>query len=123
MTRSMRALLALLVGLVVVAGCGGDDDGGGEPGSSAACPSGAVTIKMADIKFDPETASVKAGQEVCWVNEDSVQHDAVAENDAFKSELFNKGETFTTTVDQPGTIKYVCTVHPGMTGTLEVEGR
>jgi len=120
MPRSMRALLALLVGLVVVAGCGGDDDGG-TAGSSAACPSGAVTIKMVDTKFDPETASVKAGQEVCWVNEDSIQHNAVAENDAFKSELFNKGETFTATVDQPGTIKYVCTVHPGMTGELEVK--
>ena len=117
----MRALLALLVGLVVVAGCGGDDDGG-TAGSSAACPSGAVTIKMVDTKFDPETASVKAGQEVCWVNEDSIQHDAVAESGAtFKSELFNKGETFTATVDQPGTIKYVCTVHPGMTGELEVK--
>ncbi|HEX5616916.1 MAG TPA: plastocyanin/azurin family copper-binding protein [Solirubrobacteraceae bacterium] len=116
----MRVLLPLLIGLVVIAGCGGDDDGG-TAGSSSACPSGAVTIKMADIKFNPETASVKAGQEVCWVNEDDVQHDAVAENDAFKSELFNKGETFTATVDEPGTIKYVCTVHPGMTGELDVK--
>src|SRR4051812_34214992 len=101
MPRSMRALLALVIGLVVLAGCGGDDDSGGGGGSASACPSGAVTIKMVDIKFKPETASVKAGQEVCWVNEDDVQHDAVAENDAFKSELFNKGETFTATVDQP----------------------
>ncbi|HET8754673.1 MAG TPA: plastocyanin/azurin family copper-binding protein [Solirubrobacteraceae bacterium] len=118
----MRVLLALIIGLVVVAGCGGDDDGGGTAGSSSACPSDAVTIKMADIKFNPETTTVEAGQQVCWVNEDSVQHDAVAESGAdFKSELFNKGETFTTTVDQPGTVKYVCTVHPGMTGTLEVK--
>jgi plastocyanin len=122
MPRSMRALLALVIGLVVVAGCGGDDDsGGGTPGASSACPSGAVTIKMADIKFDPQTVTAKAGQEICWVNEDDVQHDAVAENDAFKSELFNKGETFTTTVDKPGTIKYVCTVHPGMTGEITVK--
>jgi plastocyanin len=120
MPRSMRVLLALVIGLVVLAGCGGDDDGDG--GSSAsACASDAVTIEMVDIKFKPETASVKAGQEVCWVNEDDVQHDAVAENDAFKSELFNKGETFTATVDQPGTIKYVCTVHPGMTAELDVQ--
>jgi plastocyanin len=120
MPRSMRALLALLVGLVVIAGCGGDDDGG-DPGSSAACPSGAVTIKMVDTQFDPKTATAKVGDTVCWVNEDSIQHNAVAENDAFKSELFNKGETFTATVDQPGTIKYVCTVHPGMTGELDVK--
>jgi plastocyanin len=117
----MRApLLALLLIAATFAACGGDDDGG-TSGSSSACPSDAVTIKMVDTKFDPETATVKAGQEVCWVNEDSIQHNAVAENDAFKSELFNKGETFTATVDQPGTIKYVCTVHPGMTGELDVQ--
>jgi len=120
MPRSMRVLLALLIGLVVLAGCGGDDDSGGG-GSASACASDAVTIEMVDIKFKPETASVEAGQDVCWVNEDDVQHNAVAENDAFKSELFNKGETFTATVDQPGTIKYVCTVHPGMTGELDVK--
>jgi plastocyanin len=124
MRRSMRAPLALIVGLAVLsvlAGCGGDDSGGG--GSTASCASDAVTIKMADIKFDPDTATVKTGQQVCWVNEDDVQHDAVAENDEFESELFNKGETFTATLDKPGTVKYVCTVHPGMTGELKVEGR
>jgi plastocyanin len=123
MPRSMRAPLALIIALVVLAGCGGDSDGGGGSSASSSCPSDAVTIKMADIKFDPETATVKTGQQVCWVNEDDVQHDAVAENDAFKSQLFNKGETFTATLDKPGTIKYVCTVHPGMTGELKVEGR
>ena len=119
----MRAALALIIGLVVLAGCGGDSDGGGSSASSSSCPSVAVTIKMVDIKFDPETATVKTGEQVCWVNEDDVQHDAVAENDAFKSELFNKGETFTATLDKPGTVKYVCTVHPNMTGELKVEGR
>ena len=117
----MRAPLALIVVLAVLAGCGGDSGGGG--GSSASCPGDAVTIKMADIKFDPATATVKTGQQVCWVNEDDVQHDAVAEDGAFKSELFNKGETFTATLDKAGTVKYVCTVHPGMTGELKVEGR
>ena len=119
----MRALLAFLVGLVVVAGCGGDDDGGGTA-SSSACASDAVTIKMVDTKFDPETATAKVGDTVCWVNEDAIQHNAVAESGAsFKSELFNKGETFTAKLDKAGDVKYVCTVHPGMTGEITVETR
>jgi plastocyanin len=117
-------LAALALGL---AACGGgDDDGGGGGGGAAAssggCPSGAVQIKMVDIKFDPETATASVGQKICWTNEDSVDHDAVAESGAdFKSELFGKGQTFTATVDKPGTVKYVCTVHPGMKGTITVE--
>jgi plastocyanin len=120
----MRRLLPILVLAVFVAACGGDDDdGGGEQGaSSEACASGAVVIKMVDIKFDPKESTVGVGQDVCWVNEDSIDHNAVAESGAtFKSELFGKGETFTTKVDTPGTVEYVCTIHPGMTGTLTVE--
>jgi plastocyanin len=120
----MRRLLPLALVILGLAACGGDDGGGAEEqgASSEACPSGAVVIKMADIKFDPEDATAKASQEVCWVNEDTVDHNAVdEEGGTFRSELYGKGQTFTTTVDEPGTINYVCTVHPGMTGTLTVE--
>jgi plastocyanin len=118
-----RLTIPLLLLALFAAACGGDDDGGADQGaSSEACPSDAVVIKMVDIKFDPEDATAGVGQQVCWINEDTVQHNAVAEEGGqFKSDLFNKGQTFTTTVEDPGTIDYVCTVHPSMTGTLTVE--
>ena len=122
----MRRLgLALLV-VLSLAACGGDDDDGrGERrAASGACPSGAVVISMVDIKFDPEDATAGVGEEICWVNEDEIDHNAVAESGAdFESELFGKGKTYTTTVDSPGTVEYVCTIHPGMTGTITVERR
>ena len=118
--RSLLLIAALTLGL---AACGGGDDGGG-PASSDACPSGSVTVKMIDTQFDPKDATAGVGQEVCWVNEDAIEHNVVAESGAtFKSELYGKGETFTAAVDSPGTIGYVCTIHPGMTGTLEVTRR
>jgi plastocyanin len=118
-----RLATPVLVLALFAAACGGDDGGGGEQGSSSeACPSGAVVITMVDIKFDPKDATAGAGDEICWVNEDTIEHNAVdEEGGAFKSELFGKGKTFTTTIDEPGTIEYVCTVHPGMTGTLTIE--
>jgi len=122
MQRRMRPLLLVAALTLALAACGGDD--GGEGASSETCPSGAVTIRMVDIKFDPEDATAGVGQEVCWVNEDSIDHNAVAESGAtFESELYGKGETFTATVDKPGTVEYVCTIHPGMTGTIEVSRR
>jgi plastocyanin len=123
----MRSRLALLLALLAlgVAACGDDDDDGGNGGNggeaAAACPSGSVEIRMVDIKFDPKDATAAVGQEICWVNEDTIDHNAVAESGAdFESELFGEGETFTATVEQPGTVEYVCTIHPGMTGTLEI---
>lgn len=118
MTR--LALLPALLALVLAA-CGGGDDEGGEPASSAGCPDDAVVIRMVDIKFEPKDATARAGQTICWPNEDSIDHNAVAESGAsFASDLYGQGETFTATVDEPGTVKYVCTIHPGMTGTIEV---
>jgi plastocyanin len=116
-----RLLLPLALLAAFAAACGGDDDGGEQGASSDACPSGAVVVKMADIKFDPEDAKAGVGQDVCWVNEDTIDHDVSAESGAtFKSELFGKGKTFTASMDGPGTVQYVCTIHPGMTGTIEV---
>jgi plastocyanin len=127
-SRVMRIVVIIVLG-VAFAACGGDDsDSGGGSGSSGAsassgnCPSGAVTIHMKDIKFNPGTASAKVGQTICWVNDDSVDHDAVADSGAdFKSDLFGKGKTFTAKADKAGTIKYECTIHPGMTGEITVK--
>jgi plastocyanin len=121
--RFMRPALTALALVLAIAACGGDD-GGEQPAASGECAGGAVVIRMVDIKFDPEDATARAGQEICWTNEDEIEHNAVAESGAdFKSELYGKGETFTTTVEEPGRVEYVCTVHPGMTGTIDVRAQ
>src|SRR4051812_39698400 len=126
----MRAALLLAVLLALgLAACGGSSGGGGGGGgggsegqaSSSPCPKGAVVIHMRNIQFAPQTAAAKVGEKVCWTNDDDVQHDAQADNGSFKSALFGKGETFTTTVRKAGDVAYVCTVHPNMTATLKVK--
>jgi plastocyanin len=119
----MRRALIATVFVVLIAGCGDSSEtNGGTEGSAQACASDAVVIKMANIKFDPAKASAKVGQAICWENDDTVDHNAVANSGAsFQSELFGKGQTFTTKVDQAGTVKYECTVHPGMTGEITVK--
>jgi plastocyanin len=115
----MRRTCLLIVGLALaLSGCGGDDDSAGAP----APPSGdVVTVAMEDLQFDPKAATVKVGQTVRWVNEDTIDHDAVAREGAdFKSELFGKGESFEWKAEAAGTVRYVCTIHPGMEGTIEV---
>jgi plastocyanin len=118
----VKRLLPVAAVLALLAGCGGDDSGG-TAGSSQACAGDAVVIKMVNVKFDPDHATARVGQPICWTNDDTVDHDAVANSGAaFKSALFGKGETFTAKVDAPGTVKYECTIHPGMTGEIDVKG-
>jgi plastocyanin len=127
MRRMLLALCAALALAVVVAGCGGSDNGGSSSASSStsssSSSSGEVEVKMQSIQFAPKATTVKVGQKVKWVNEDSTAHNVTAESGAdFKSKDFGKGASFEFTADKAGTIKYVCTIHPGMTGTLTVTG-
>ncbi len=129
MKRSLALLLACLALGLVVAGCGGDDEESADEAQTTEEPAeepaagggGAKEVSMEGIKFNPAQVTVKAGDTVTWTNDDSAPHNAVDEKtSAFKSELFNKGETYEFTAKEPGEIAYVCTIHPGMEGTLTV---
>jgi plastocyanin len=135
----MRRLIALLLACaalaVVVAGCGGGDDNDSSGSSSSDTKetpapkaddtgdtnAGGPQVIMKDIKFNPATLKAKAGQTITWTNDDSVGHDVTADG-------FNSGgagniepnKTFTHKFAKAGTYKYVCSVHPGMEGTVKV---
>jgi len=91
--------------------------------NSASAAAGAVKVTMKDIAFNPKTVTVPVGGEVEWINEDDVDHNVVADSGAdFKSDNFGKGGTYKYSPTKAGTITYECTLHPGMTGTIQVTG-
>jgi plastocyanin len=115
-TIRRRFLLAALVGLValVLSACGTGDASESESGSGAAGPS----VVIEDLAFEPETLTVEAGASVTWTwNDGAVTHDV--SGDDFQSEVMSEG-TFSHRFEEPGTYDYVCTLHPNMTGTIEV---
>jgi plastocyanin len=147
MKRLLGLLIACVVLALVAAGCGGDDNddggsGGGGGGGNADQPAptaednggtsaggggggtGAGTqVTMKDIKFNPGSVTVKPGGKVTWTNDDSVGHDVTS--DTFESGSpggIDGGSTFSHVFKKAGTYKYVCTVHPGMEGTVKVKG-
>jgi plastocyanin len=128
MRRILLGLCAILALALAAAGCGSSNSSGSSSSTSTSSSSssgggGGVQIKMQNIQFAPNAATVKVGQKVTWVNDDSTDHNVTANSGAsFKSKDFGKGGTFSFTPDKAGTIKYVCTIHPGMTATLTVTG-
>ena len=91
-------------------------------GAPAATAS-AVQIGMKGLQFEPKDVTVAVGTKVTWKNLEDIPHNVVAEEGAtFESDTFGKDGTFVFTAAKPGTIAYVCTIHPGMAGTLSVEG-
>jgi plastocyanin len=130
----VKRFLAVGVVALAVAGCGG---GGGSnssstpssaaPASTAPAAGGSsASVSMKNIAFNPKTLTVNKGTTVTWTNDDSVNHDVTKKSGPgpdFKSGSGNisSGGTYKQTFDTPGTIQYVCTIHPGMTGTIVVK--
>jgi plastocyanin len=111
-----RLTLAALVGFLALAlsACGTGD--ASTPATAA--DTDGPTVAIEDLAFGPETLTVEAGDTVTWVWKDGVIAHDVAGDD-FQSEVMSEG-TFSHRFDEPGTYDYVCTLHPNMTGTIEV---
>jgi plastocyanin len=111
----MRPLLALLAitTAFAAAGCGG--------GGSAKVLKAGDVVSMQNLRFKPDHVQVAVGQKVTWRNDENIGHDVKADSGAsFSSETFNKDKTYSFTPAKAGTIKYECTLHPGMDGTIDV---
>jgi plastocyanin len=103
-------------------GSGGGGGAFGSGGGGGGGGGGGTEVSMADIAFDPAEVTVSAGDTVTWTNDDSVGHDVTA--DSFSSGepgAMASGDTFEHTFEEAGSFDYVCTVHPGMEGTVVVE--
>jgi len=111
--RTPRAALALLLLPLLLVACGGGD-GGGDGGSDAADPG---TVRVVDNEFEPGTIEVAVGDTVTWSFEGSALHNV--SGPGFKSKNLKEG-TFEETFNSAGDVDYVCTLHPGMKGTVKV---
>jgi plastocyanin len=122
----MKRALLLPLALLAFAGCGSSNNSSTDTGSAstpaASSSGGEVTINMQNIQFNPKSQTVKVGQKVTWVNEDSVDHNVKSESgESISSSDFGQGQKFSFTPKKAGEIKYQCTLHPGMEGTLTVQ--
>jgi plastocyanin len=94
-------LLAAAVAVVAVVARGSHE--GSEPVAT-------TEVTMAkSYRFDPETIEVKAGSTVTWTNEDNFTHTVQVERQ--EDHEVGTGESFSVTFDEPGTYRYVCTLH------------
>jgi plastocyanin len=111
--RTPRVLLASLLVLPLgLAACGGGSDDGG----TVASEPGAVDV--VDNAFKPKSIDIAVGDTVTWTFKGSAQHN-VHSSSGFASENMKKG-TYEHTFNSAGTVKYQCTIHPGMTGEIKV---
>jgi plastocyanin len=115
----LRVAVAVMAVVALVAGCGSSSKKSATTTSTTtAGPPPAATVVLKNIAFDPKSVSIKTGDAVEWRWDDgSIAHNVVGPD--FKSAVQTKG-TFRHTFTTAGSVKYECTLHPGMTGTVDV---
>lgn len=126
MKRMNRAALAtmLVLSLAVAAlvGCSGQTGGGGYGGGTGGGAGGgtsSTTVTERNIAFDPAKLSVKVGDTVTFVNEDSAPHNVEIDGKELGQQA--SGDKVEWKAEKAGTFPYRCTIHPSMTGEITVQ--
>ncbi|MEU8896927.1 cupredoxin family copper-binding protein [Nocardia sp. NPDC048505] len=129
--KSVRIATGFALVGMLLAGCGSEDsapaaDTTTTAPASPAAPGEAkattVTVDVDDMKFAPDALTVRVGDTVTWKFSDKVPHSVQGMGDkamGINSPIFTTGE-WSYTFTQPGTYRYLCSLHPEMRGTVTV---
>jgi len=83
----------------------------------------AATISQKDKTFSQESASVRAGEKIRFVNDDNVTHNLTLKTPAGKMKpgvLEKPGEDTELAFDEVGSYEVRCLIHPKMKMSVEV---
>lgn len=83
-------------------------------------PQTGATVTMDGTAFAPATFTVKLGDTVTWMNKDPFPHNVTSSSGGFRSKDLAPDAQWKFRTTRAGTFRYVCTLHPGMEGTLVV---
>lgn len=89
-------------------------------GLPAAAGAETMTIAMPGKYFDPPRSTSVAGDVVVFENSDLVTHDVRLGGGVFDSGPIARFTSWSQQIDQPGSYPFLCTIHPFMTGNLDV---
>ncbi len=72
------------------------------------------------MAFADPAIHIRAGEQITWVNHDSIAHTVTSDQGLWASGDIDPGKSFSLMLKQPGQYRYHCSNHPFMTGTITV---
>ena len=130
MRSKWLSLVSGVVGALLLVSCGSSTGtnyggGGGTPPASCASSGASATIAATgSFTFSPSTATITAGQKVCWVNNTGIDHTVTSDDARFTGGSLPTGSTVVVTFPAAGSYAYHCSIHLpptyNMTGTITV---
>lgn len=78
-------------------------------------------VLIQDMAFSPKVVTVKPGDTITWVNKDIFVHNVTAAAAGIRSGELKPGQSWRQVLRQGESFDYLCTLHPVMTGRVEVK--
>jgi len=91
-------------------------------GSASTAPSATATVRILSTKFTPASVTITAGDAVTWRNDDTKNHQVVANGGQFASPILAPGKTYSHTFGSAGRFAYHDALHPTLRGSVTVKG-
>ena len=111
----MRAIVAVTLILLATG------SGFAASASGGATASKTVTVSMKNFFFAPKNVSISTGDRVVWSNTSTRKHTATRAG-SFNTGKVTPGTAVAVRFNGAGTYRYVCSLHPEMTGKVIVGG-
>ena len=105
-----KALLLVSVSIVAVVG------------ASVALAAVTRVVAIKPDGFQPATRTIQTGDSIRWRNDDTVNHQVVADNGHFASPVLRPRQTYQRTFNTAGTFRYRDALEPAERGTIVVQG-
>jgi plastocyanin len=88
----------------------------------AATAATSETIAITKNGFSPKATTLAFGSKVTWRNDDSADHQVVANDGSFASPVLAHGKTYTFTFTRSGKFAYHDALHPALKGAITIKG-
>ena len=89
---------------------------------AAPASSATVTVSIKRTGFTPKTVNINQDDAVTWTNNDTINHQIVANNGTYASPILGPGKSWTHAFHNGGTFRYHDSLHPSLTGSVVVKG-
>ncbi len=103
--------LALVLGALALIAAGGHAEHGATP---------AASVAIGFSTYTPAHVTVVSGERVRFSNDSVRDHTVSADDDSFDSGRLSAGEHYDLATKTPGSFPYHCSLHPGITGSVNV---
>src|SRR6188472_2495379 len=80
------------------------------------------TVSITATAFTPTSRTIATTDSIKWTNNDTKNHQVVANNGSFVSPTIGPGKSYTHTFNTAGTYRYHDALHPALTGKIVVNG-